>query len=116
LATADYTREVQQGLRGLGRGLPETIPAFSNLHKAAMAEGALSTATKELMSLAISVCERCEPCVGFHLERALAAGASAEEVNEALGVAVAMGGGPAAVYAAKAGALLEQKAGAGSSG
>ena len=105
----DYTREVQRGLKELGRGLPETVSAFANLHSKAMVDGALSSATKELIAVAISICDRCEPCIGYHLERALAAGASAEEVREAIGVAVMMGGGPGAVYAARAGAILDEK-------
>jgi AhpD family alkylhydroperoxidase len=74
-----------------------------------MADGALTTSAKELIAVAISICDRCEPCIGYHLERALAAGASAEEAREAIGVAIMMGGGPAAVYAAKAGAILDER-------
>jgi AhpD family alkylhydroperoxidase len=107
--TGDYTHELQRGLKELGRGLPETIPAFSHLHAAAMADGALASSTKELIAVAISVCDRCEPCIGYHLERALAAGATGVEVREALGVAVMMSGGPGAVYAARAGAILDEK-------
>lgn len=109
MAPDKYTRDVQQGLMDLGRGAPDTVSAFSQLHSKAMAAGAISTATKELMALAISICERCEPCVGYHLERALAAGADAEQARETIGVAIAMGGGPAAVYGARAGALLDEK-------
>jgi AhpD family alkylhydroperoxidase len=109
MQTESYTRDVQRGLKELGRRLPETVPAFGQLHAQAMTEGALSTSVKELIAVAVSICDRCEPCIGYHLERALAAGASAEEAREAIGVAIMMGGGPAAVYGAKAGSILDEK-------
>ncbi|WP_423888993.1 carboxymuconolactone decarboxylase family protein [Bradyrhizobium sp.] len=37
--------------------------------------------------------------IAYHVRDALAAGATRPEVPEALGVAVMMGGGPAAMYA-----------------
>ena len=104
-----HAREVQQGLKELGKELPETVMAFSRLHGQAMSDGALPASTKELIAVAISICDRCEPCIGYHLESALAAGASPEEARDAIGVAIMMGGGPAAVYAAKAGRILEQR-------
>jgi AhpD family alkylhydroperoxidase len=109
MSTESYTGEVQRGLKDLGRHLPETVSAFGQLHGHAMAAGALTSAAKELIAVAVSICDRCEPCIGYHLERALAAGATAEEAREAIGVAVMMGGGPAAVYGAKAGAILAEK-------
>lgn len=62
----------------------------------------LSGKTKELMSLAIGVVLRCEPCLLWHTDAALDAGASEDEVVDALEIAVAMGGGPSLAYATKA--------------
>lgn len=90
----------------LGKLTPDAAAAFNGLHKAAFSAGALSVSHKELMALAISVATGCEDCCGYHLDRALAAGATAEEVSDALAVAVAMGGGPAYTYAAKAAASM----------
>ena len=47
-------------------------------------------------------------CIAFHVHDALAAGATRAEILETLGVAVMMGGGPAAMYACDAFAALEQ--------
>ena len=47
-------------------------------------------------------------CIAFHVHDALAAGASRAEVLDTLGVAVMMGGGPAAMYACDALTALEQ--------
>jgi AhpD family alkylhydroperoxidase len=62
----------------------------------------LDRKTEALRSLAIGVAVRCEPCSLWHTDAALDAGASPKEVDDALNVAVAMGGGPALAYATKA--------------
>ena len=52
--------------------------------------------------MAIAVASQCDGCIAFHVDHALEAGASAQEIQEALSVAVLMGGGPALVYATHA--------------
>jgi len=54
------------------------------------------------MSLAIAIAVRCEPCILWHTDAAVKAGAKLEEILEAIKVAVCMGGGPALMYALKA--------------
>ncbi len=78
---------------------PDMMASFESLHHASIAGGALDKKTKELIALAIAVVSRCDGCISFHTHDALEAGASEQEVSEALGVAVLMGGGPAMVYA-----------------
>ncbi|MFT4889587.1 MAG: AhpD family alkylhydroperoxidase [Halobacteriales archaeon] len=63
---------------------------------------ALDNKTKELMSLAIGVVLRCGHCILWHVDAALEAGATYDEIIDALKVAVVMGGGPAQVYAVEA--------------
>ena len=101
-------RELQGLLVRLGSELPAPMAEFSNLHKAARVEGALSSKAKELIALAIAVVQRCDSCIAFHVHDALTAGATRPEVLDALGVAVLMGGGPAAMYACDALTALEQ--------
>jgi AhpD family alkylhydroperoxidase len=105
-------RHLRQGLGRLGDALPPVISGFVKLHGAAMADGALPASTKELVALAISITSHCEGCVAFHVHDALRAGATRAEIEEILGVAIAMGGGPAAVYAVTALDALEQFEGA----
>ncbi|WP_246050236.1 carboxymuconolactone decarboxylase family protein [Neolewinella litorea] len=45
---------------------------------------------------------RCDGCIAFHLHDAIAAGADRDEITEAIGVAVLMGGGPSVVYGCEA--------------
>ena len=58
--------------------------------------------TKELIALAIGVAVRCDGCIGFHMQALLKLGASKAEIEETLGMAVYMGGGPSLMYAAHA--------------
>jgi AhpD family alkylhydroperoxidase len=94
--------ELRAGLRAVHEAVPATMRGFAELHRSAMADGALSEAHKELMALAIGITQGCGDCIVLHVHDALRAGASAEEVHETVGVAVMMGGGPATLYAAQA--------------
>lgn len=101
-------KELRAGYRSLNKLLPDQMRGFGDLHRSAMADGALSSAHKELIALAIGITEGCEDCVTLHTHDALRAGATREEVGEAIGVAVMMGGGPASTVATTAVSALEQ--------
>ena len=93
----DFTNIVkhcQEGMGALGKDIPDVMQAFGGLHQAAGHDGALDTKTKELIALAISVVVRCEGCIAFHVNDAIKAGASREEIMDALGVAILMGWRP----------------------
>jgi AhpD family alkylhydroperoxidase len=72
---------------------------FLQMERAAYADGALTKRQKELIAVGISVVKDCESCMQWHIEQAAAAGASFDEVLEAVEVAIEMGGGPATVSA-----------------
>ena len=72
---------------------------FLAMERAAYADGALTRKHKELIGLGISVVKDCESCMQWHVEQARIAGASFEELLEAIEVAIEMGGGPATVSA-----------------
>jgi len=57
-------------------------------------EGAIDLKTKHLIVLAISLYSRCEYCIVEHVQLALEAGASREELAETAFLAGLMGGGP----------------------
>ncbi len=94
-AIREETRKLGRELR---RAIPDTYRAFGQLHSAALAPGALSTSTKELIALAISVTRGCDGCIVAHAEGAARSGATAEEVAETLGVTILMNGGTATMY------------------
>ena len=86
----------------LHKTAPGAMKAFHDLGQAALEPGALDTKTKELMAVAISVAVRCDPCVTYHVAAAQKQGATREEIAETVGLAVYMGAGPSAMYAAQA--------------
>ncbi|NLC35861.1 MAG: carboxymuconolactone decarboxylase family protein [Alcaligenaceae bacterium] len=98
----DLTENIKTHLAPVRKGVPEVMQAFGAMSKAANAEGALDTKTKELIALAIGVAIRCDPCIGFHAKELVRLGATQAEIQEMLGVAMYMGGGPSVMYAANA--------------
>ncbi|MEK1386863.1 carboxymuconolactone decarboxylase family protein [Limosilactobacillus fermentum] len=100
--------ECQANNKNLFASVGEAGKGFGALHAASVADGVLDTKTKELMSLAISVVERCEGCITQHTAACIKVGASREEFAEAVSVAIMMAGGPATVYGGKALACFDQ--------
>ena len=86
----------------------DVMRAFSQQAQAALKPTALDTKTKELIALAVSVAIRCDPCITFHAKAAVAAGATDDEIGDAMGVAIYMGAGPSVMYAAQALEAVEQ--------
>ena len=95
-------RDISQNLKILRQDIPETMQGFSAMAQGATKPGALDRKTKELIALAIGVATRCDGCIGFHTEALARLGATRLEVEEALGMAIYMGGGPSLMYAADA--------------
>lgn len=75
---------------------------FVKMHEATGEDNALTAKTKELIALGIAITIRCEGCIACHVQGALKAGATREEIVETIGVSVVMGGGPSIVYGDKA--------------
>ena len=73
--------------------------AFLKMEQAAYSDGALPKKQKELIAVGISVVIDCESCMQWHIEQAAQAGATMQEVLEAVEVGIEMGGGPATVSA-----------------
>jgi AhpD family alkylhydroperoxidase len=88
--------------RELRHAIPEVYRGFGELDRAAMAPGALDLKTKELIALALGVVDACDGCIAAHARGAARAGASRQEVAEAIGVTFLMKGGPATVYGPRA--------------
>jgi AhpD family alkylhydroperoxidase len=104
----ELTQSISAGLAPLRSSTPDVMKSFSELGRAATADGALDAKTKELIALALSVAARCDPCIGFHAKALARLGATRQEVDETLGVTTYMGGGPSLMYAANAGAAFDE--------
>lgn len=92
----------------MAREIPETMQGFSKMAQGALKEGAISTKNKELISLGIAISSRCEGCIQAHVKNSIDAGATKEEMHEAIGVAILMSGGPGTVYGAIAYDVIDQ--------
>ena len=99
---SDVAAGLREPTRSLRKAIPDAWTGFGQLHQAAVAPGAIPAHLKELMALSIAVVKQCDGCIAYHAKAAAAAGATPEEVSEALGVALLMDGGTASVYAPRA--------------
>ncbi len=70
---------------------------FTELEEKTFQDGSLSKKHKELIAVGISLVNSCESCLEWHIKQALDAGATLEEVIEALEVGLEMGIGPTTV-------------------
>ena len=104
----EITRSISANLKDLRKNQSDTMQGFSAMAAGALKDGALSKKMKELIALAIGISTRCDGCIGFHAEALVKLGATRAEVEEAIGMAVYLGGGPSLMYAADAIAAFEQ--------
>jgi AhpD family alkylhydroperoxidase len=98
---AELVQTINENLAPLRKTQPETMTAFGQLAKSAMAEGVISAKHKELMALAIGITQHCSGCIGFHVKALHKLGCTRAELEEMLNVCVYMGGGPALMYSAE---------------
>lgn len=68
------------------------IKRFFNLDEAAYREGALDRPTKELLGLVASMVLRCNDCIDYHLQQCVELGVSDDELDDAMNVALVVGG------------------------
>ncbi|MDX1657587.1 MAG: carboxymuconolactone decarboxylase family protein [Nitriliruptorales bacterium] len=100
--------ELRQPTRDFRRAAPDAWAGFHQLHQAAVSDGVVSGAIKELVALAIATAGHCDGCVAYHAKAAAKKGATREQVVEVLSVALLMAGGPASVWAPRALAAFDE--------
>lgn len=82
---------------------PDVIGAFGQMRAASCKEGGvLDFKTLELISVAVAVARKCEPCMLSHVELAVEAGCIREELAAALNTTILLCGGPGWAYSAMA--------------
>ena len=86
---------------------PEVFESFMGMFGKVMAAGTITVLEKELIALGIAVSAKCPPCIKMHVKKCLDAGATKQQILEAAGVAVMMGGGPAFMHIAEVMEALE---------
>ncbi|HEX23144.1 MAG TPA: carboxymuconolactone decarboxylase family protein [Chromatiales bacterium] len=90
--------QVAELTRRLSKDYPAETRAFLGFLQTAEQGKALDLRIKELINVGLAVAGQCEWCIAFHVEQAVKAGASRDEVVEAGFMAVVMHGGPAYMY------------------
>ena len=84
------------------------VKRFYNVDHNTYLEGALPAKTKELMGLVASACLRCDDCIFYHAIQGYRLGAHRREQEEALNVALVVGGSIVIPHLRRAYELLEE--------
>ncbi len=96
-----YRQQVLAGVGEIARLSPDTVKGYVALSGAGAKTGKFDPKVRELIALAVAVTVQCDGCIAVHTDAALKAGASQEEIAEALGVAIAINAGAALVYSTR---------------
>lgn len=104
-----YHKQFGQRVGELMKLSPDTVRGYQTLSAANSQTSKLGEKTRQLISLAVAVTTHCDGCIVHHTEAALKAGATSEEIAEALGVAVSMNAGAALVYSTRVLDAVEAK-------
>jgi AhpD family alkylhydroperoxidase len=94
----EYQKEIASRLAEFMKATPDSVRGYQLLLNANSKTTHLGEKTRQLISLAVAVTTRCDGCIVVHTEAALKAGATKDEIAEALGVAIAMNTGAALIY------------------
>ncbi len=84
-----FREEINQEIEKIDN---QTIKRFFALDNQVYQEGALPAKTKELLGLVGSMVLRCDDCITYHLWQSQKAGVNKKEVEEAMAVALVVGG------------------------
>ncbi len=70
----------------------QELKRFFSLDSQVYRDGAIPAKTKELLGLVASMVLRCDDCIKYHTIQCHKAGISSEEYNEAVSIALVVGG------------------------
>jgi AhpD family alkylhydroperoxidase len=96
-----YRKQIGQRIGEIGKLSPDTVRGYRELSQAGEKANLLGAKTRELIALAVAVTRQCDGCITVHTDAALKAGATKEEIAEALGVAVAVNAGATLVFSSR---------------
>ena len=84
------------------------VKRFYNIDHNTYLEGAIPAKYKELMGLVVSAGLRCDDCINYHVIQSYRLGASRQEQEESLNVALVVGGSIVIPHLRRAYALLAE--------
>lgn len=96
-----YRGALLERVGDLAKKSPDVVRGLNVIDNAAVKTGHLTPKVHELIALAVAVTTRCDGCISVHTKKAVEHGATAEEISEALGVAIALNAGAALTYSAR---------------
>jgi len=96
-----YRDQVNAAVKEISAANPDIVRAYAGLNQANAKSTHLDAKTRELIAVAVAVTLRCDGCINAHTDGAVKAGATKEEIVDALGVAIMVNAGAAMVYSAR---------------
>lgn len=96
-----YRKQLASTIGEIAKAAPDLVKGYRTLVASRSTSGALDAKTRELVALAVAVTVRCDGCIATHVELARKQGASADEITDALGVAIMVNAGATLVYSAR---------------
>ncbi|MDD1765544.1 MAG: carboxymuconolactone decarboxylase family protein [Methanomassiliicoccales archaeon] len=91
----------------LAKQEPSVIQALYRLKDEVFRDGALTTKEKELIATALSCMLKCDICLEVHAQKAKEAGATKDELREAMTVAMYMAGPSTVIWTPKIDEIIE---------
>jgi AhpD family alkylhydroperoxidase len=85
----------------------EFFKEFGLLDDEAFKGGVIPKKYKELTMITVSIAVKCEECIAFHVQESISAGASKEEITEAIKMGLMASGSTGYPYARRAFELSE---------
>jgi AhpD family alkylhydroperoxidase len=96
--TQDHISTIRKMFGTLMEETSGQMQAFSQFVQSVEKQGPLDEKTLELVIIGIAVAKQCDHCINLHVDNALKAGASREEIMTAGWAAIIMNGGPSLMY------------------
>lgn len=96
-----YRAQLLEGVKSIGQVSPDVVKGYQALGGAKAKTNLLGDKVNELIALGVAVTRQCDGCITVHTAAAMKAGATKEEIIEALGTAIAVNAGAALVYSAR---------------
>ena len=96
-----YHKQITAGVGAIAKVSPDFVRGYQTLSGAARQTNLLGDKVNELIALAVAVTTKCDGCITVHTAAAIKAGATREEIVEALGTAAAINAGAALVYSVR---------------
>ncbi|WP_336960981.1 carboxymuconolactone decarboxylase family protein [Acinetobacter pittii] len=97
----NYRDSLLQYVAKFAKLAPDTMRGLSAMEAGTSKIGQLDAKTHELIALAVAVTTRCDGCISIHSKKAIEAGATKEQIAEALSVAISLNAGAALTYSAR---------------